>query len=393
MFDELKRILREDPVDQLTRSNLNDRYTEVRRLRGAIDAYEARLIRATDGLGDDGLDGKGTLRTKGRTSSKRADRTARTAKKLAELPETEAALEEGRITSEHADAVAEAAEETTPEEAESALLNEAEQVPADVFAKRSREWSSKRTKDDGSKKHERQRRNRSMTHWINDEGMYMFLAALDRDSGLAVLKTLNARERQLLQDDGGRDGKPGLKRTSEQRSVDAFYELIKGSKSASGGPPHPRHQAGLVFDVNGMADADGRPLASLVTDGQPLPQAVLERIFCTADITPMIFNGPGRPIWVGRDHRSATIAQWRALIARDRGCVGCGADSSRCEAHHIRPWYERGDTDIENLVLVCSRCHHDLHDRGMVLRRFEGRWQIVSRDGPADYEDQIRLIA
>lgn len=401
MFEELKRTLREDPVDQLTRSLLDDRYIEARKLRGAIDAYEARLVRATDGLNDNGLNGEGTLRSKGRTSKKRAARKARTAKKLEELPETQVALEEGRITDEHADAVAEAAEETSPEEAEAELLERAEEVPADIFAKSSREWSGKKTKDDGAKKYERQRRNRSMKHWIDDNGMYMFLAALDRATGEEVLKAFNKRERQMWSDDGGRKGSPADMRTSEQRMADAFAELVQGSSST--GPSHPKNQVGVVFDVNGMADADGRPLASLVSDGQPLPQAVLDRILCTADIAPMVFNGPGRPIWVGRDYRHATVAQWRALIARDRGCVGCGAEADRCEAHHIRHWEFWGNTDIENLVLVCTRCHHDLHDRGMVLRRSEGRWRIVSRDGPAppagrgsgdqEVDEQLWLIA
>jgi hypothetical protein len=158
-------------------------------------------------------------------------------------------------------------------------------------------------------------------------------------------------------------------------------ELLTSATAAS--PLHPKHQVNAVLDLNAISDDDGRPLATLVADGQPLPPAVLERIACTAGITPMLFDGPGRPIWVGRDHRSATVAQWRALIARDRGCVGCGADADRCEAHHIVPWWPVGETDIDNLVLVCSRCHHDLHDREMILRRSDGRWRIEARDGPA----------
>ncbi|MEZ5168528.1 MAG: HNH endonuclease signature motif containing protein [Acidimicrobiales bacterium] len=97
----------------------------------------------------------------------------------------------------------------------------------------------------------------------------------------------------------------------------------------------------------------------------------------------MLFDGPGRPIWVGRDERNATIAQWRALIARDRGCVGCGADPNRCEAHHIVFWEHWGRTDIDNLVLVCTRCHHDLHHRGHTLRRTNGRWHIDTPNGPS----------
>jgi len=387
MFDELKQHLREDPVDSLTRRQLNDRFAEVRRLKGATAAYEARLVRAIDGLGDRGLNGKGVLRAQGKTSAKAAARVAETATMLSDMPEVEAALESGQITSEHADAVADAAKKVSPEDAERELLDAAEIAPADVFAKRTREWAAKKTKDDGTETHRRQRRDRSGAHWVDDDtGMMMFLFGLDRETGADVNAALAKREQQMWRDDG-REGSPATMRTFAQRMADAFVELVTGSAATS--PSHPKHQINAVFDLNRMTDDEGRPLASLVVDGQPLPAAVLDRMACVAGVTPMIFDGPGRPIWVGRDHRNATVAQWRALIARDRGCVGCGADADRCEAHHIRAWWDRGDTDIENLVLVCSRCHHDLHDRGMVLRRSEGRWHIVSRDGPAPIPPQV----
>ncbi len=396
MFAELRQHLREDQVDLLTRGQLNDRFAEVRRLKGAVAAYEARLVRAVDGLGDRGLDGKGVLRAQGKTSDRAAARTAKTASMLEELPEVEAALEEGRITSEHADAVADAAEKVSPEAAQTELLDTDEVPPADVFAKRAREWSGKRAGGDGTDRHRRQRNNRSGSHWVDrdNDGMWMFKFSLDDERGQLAKHALDRREQEMWRDDGGRNGDPATMRTHGQRMADAFVELLTGASTSA--PLHPKHQVNAVLDLNAMTDDDGRPLASLVVDGQPLPSAVLERIACTAGITPMLFDGPGRPIWVGRDHRSATIAQWRALIARDRGCVGCGADASRCEAHHIVPWWPVGETDIDNLVLVCSRCHHDLHDRGMVLRRSDGRWRIVARDGPAPiprHEESNRLIA
>ena len=116
---------------------------------------------------------------------------------------------------------------------------------------------------------------------------------------------------------------------------------------------------------------------------------MLELLGGNSTLTPMIFNGPGKPIWVGRDFRSASIAQWKALIARDRGCIICGADPSRCEAHHVVAWNEFGATNITNLVLVCTRCHHDIHDRALSFRRSDGRWE-VARAGPGpDQEPHV----
>jgi hypothetical protein len=160
-----------------------------------------------------------------------------------------------------------------------------------------------------------------------------------------------------------------------------MVELITGSNRTGDAPPHPKHNVTATLDIAGMTTNDGTPLTSLVQDGKPLPQAVLEQLMCISSITPVLFDGPARPIWVGRDHRNATIGQWRALIARDRGCIGCGANPNRCEAHHITYWEHFGQTDIDNLVLVCKRCHHNIHDRSHTLHLKNGRW-VIRPPGP-----------
>ncbi|MDE0131688.1 MAG: HNH endonuclease signature motif containing protein [bacterium] len=92
--------------------------------------------------------------------------------------------------------------------------------------------------------------------------------------------------------------------------------------------------------------------------------AVFRDMACQGKIVPSVFDTRGQPLWVGMSKRLATRAQRLALIARDRGCVGCGADPAWCQAHHIVPWEADGPTDIDNLVLLCSRCHHQVHDDG-----------------------------
>jgi 5-methylcytosine-specific restriction endonuclease McrA len=57
----------------------------------------------------------------------------------------------------------------------------------------------------------------------------------------------------------------------------------------------------------------------------------------------------------------SSAAQWAALIARDRGCIRCGRSPRHCHAHHIIHWKDGGRTDLQNLALLCSRCHNDLH--------------------------------
>jgi hypothetical protein len=76
---------------------------------------------------------------------------------------------------------------------------------------------------------------------------------------------------------------------------------------------------------------------------------------------------------VGRRSRTATRDQREALRAAHRHCLfpGCRVDASRCEAHHVRPWERGGATCLSDLILLCARHHHLVH---------EGRWRILIDD-------------
>ena len=45
----------------------------------------------------------------------------------------------------------------------------------------------------------------------------------------------------------------------------------------------------------------------------------------------------------------------------------CGAPPSWCDAHHIVHWSRGGRTDLANGVMLCVRCHHDVHRAGWVI--------------------------
>ena len=101
---------------------------------------------------------------------------------------------------------------------------------------------------------------------------------------------------------------------------------------------------------------------------------------------PAVFNAKHQELWVGRKYRSATEAQRAALIIRDKHCIGCGRTAVWCEAHHIEEWLTGGRTDIDNLVLVCKPCHHNIHDHGWVVHRDRnGAYEL--RPPPNPYPD------
>lgn len=116
-------------------------------------------------------------------------------------------------------------------------------------------------------------------------------------------------------------------------------------------------------------DAEHAIRAACPTGQGFLPETVLERYACGAMLGGTVFNQRGEVIWHGRKRRYATPAQFAALVARDKGCVLCGADVNRCEAHHLDPFNApiHGETNIDGLALVCTSCHHWLHDDNQTL--------------------------
>ncbi|MFC6852554.1 HNH endonuclease signature motif containing protein [Aquipuribacter hungaricus] len=117
-----------------------------------------------------------------------------------------------------------------------------------------------------------------------------------------------------------------------------------------GGPDDPRGGAGAA----GMPEVEGQG---------PVPAWAARRLVCDAVLQRVVAAPSEGPLDVGRTERLATLAQRRALAARDGGCVvpGCGAAPDICDAHHVVHWVDGGRTDLVNLVLLCPGHHTAVH--------------------------------
>ncbi|NMO88278.1 HNH endonuclease signature motif containing protein [Actinomycetospora sp. TBRC 11914] len=109
--------------------------------------------------------------------------------------------------------------------------------------------------------------------------------------------------------------------------------------------------------------------------GRPLDPAAARRLACDAQILPAVLGTRSEPVELGRATYAVTEALRRLLTIRDRGCAhpGCTRRPRRCHAHHIRHWIDGGDTDPDNLVLLCRYHHHLVHHGGWDIRMIGGR--------------------
>ena len=96
-------------------------------------------------------------------------------------------------------------------------------------------------------------------------------------------------------------------------------------------------------------------------------------------IVPIVMNGAGQPLDVGRATRTIPDGLRRAVAARDRGCAhpGCGRPPSWCEVHHLTPWELDGETKLSNLAMLCRAHHRQIHLTDWTVRIRDGLPEFV----------------
>lgn len=413
VFETIRAAIAATDCESLDRSQAQAALTGLSELRSAVEALEVRVASRLDVLADQdgGADARGSLLADGRRSKNAARKMADRADALAELPSVAASFADGAVTGEQVDALARAARATSPEAVEASdLLDTAVNTNVNLTNSAVAEWTKKqRSAEERQKRHLRNRRDRNATCRVRDEdGAWTMFLQGDQETGARIQAALDAETDRLWREDGGRDGTPEEIRTNAQRRYDAALNLfcesrpdssdftpirnqvlwgvtdpgdahiggccneqpVHGSAAGStGSEPSTRSRAPTPSHTP-MPSETPRPPRPPVVDlrtGNVLPATVLGRLLCDAEITGMLFDTAGDILWSGRKHRTAPPKLCRALIKRDKGCVHCAAPPGQCEVHHLIEWEHGGTTDPDNCVLLCTRCHHDVHDRGLTL--------------------------
>ena len=339
---------------------VRERLTFVGRARASLAALEAELVAEISRREGDAA-AEEALRQDQKRSRASARKAVKTAAQLEWAPTVAEKLAEGAITPEAAGLILDAAAETPVDQR--VLLEAAEEEPDDLFRKTLKKHVNERTSEaelEARRAKQRNRRRASITE--QPDGMFHLFAQLDPLTGNRVRAALIAKADELF-----RNEDPKQRSTPPQRFADALQELICNS-DGNGAP------AG--FELIVLADYDvvhERITNARLTDDTPLTEAETLAVACDAKILPGIFNKHTGTIVLGRSQRKIPKRLRRRLVARDRGCVGCGAHEQICEVHHLDHWTHGGETTYENTCLLCWRCHHvRIHQNGEEITRHPG---------------------
>ena len=255
---------------------------------------------------------------------------------------------------------------------------------------------------------------RAFTMWVDEYGQQCARIRFDDDGGAWVRTVLNAALRPRRgprfvgsapgsSGPGGSDplgaGRAGSDssgdpvaegkgaredtRTNEQLQYDTMLAVMRTGALADPGQAFGDRQPGVRIVVTKddldrrLHTPDARSIAFFEETGAAVPAALLETYLCNTGTIELTVDDCGDPLDVGRERRLFTRKQRIALAVRDGGCRWCGAEPSRCEAHHIDHWGEHGGrTDTADGVLLCRSCHMRLHNQGWRIRRRGGDYWL-----------------
>ena len=303
-------------------------------------------------------------------------------------PGSAEALAGGTVTAGHVDALAKAVRQLDDEGKErlagheQSLVEAAASSTPEQFDRECQDLARNLSGDDGLSRQERMRRERNVRRWVDKHtGMCKTLLSLDPLADAMAWTAINAAmaaARTANQHDDDR--------TWDQLQADVVVDLLTGAQAA-GDERVP--EVSVLIDYQTLLDGLHDRSTCETSEGQPLPAETVRRLCCEANIVPIVLGGGGEVLDVGRQCRLANRAQRRALRAMYRTCAhpSCSVPFDSCRIHHVIYWQRGGITDVDNMVPLCERHHHLVHEGGWTLQLFPDRrttWR--TRDGTVFYD-------
>ena len=179
-----------------------------------------------------------------------------------------------------------------------------------------------------------------------------------------IATVIDAHAKPLTSDDD---------RSTGQRQAEALADVC-GYVLDHGDVPEAGRRRPHVNVLIRLEDLESRARAACLDFGGPVAAESLRMLCCDAAVVPIVMNGKGQPLDVGRITRVVPDGLRRAVAARDRGCAhpGCGRPVSWCHCHHIEPWECGGKTSLSNLVMLCAAHHRQIHSTNWAVRIRDG---------------------
>ncbi len=232
----------------------------------------------------------------------------------------------------------------------------------DAFARQVRDLARRISRDEGLRHHEKLRSQRTVRRWMDREGMCHTQISLDPEADARLSAAFDAAV-------AAEKAKPDDGRTFDQLKADTFMAMVTATPA-----PGSRRPAELLvlidLDTLRTEPPRVRHLRDLRRTAAPTSNGAAAGV--RGGHHPDRVGGDGRVVDVGRAKRLASADQRRALRAMHQTCAApdCPVRFGDCDIHHLQEWKQGGKTNLENLIPLCSKHHHLIH---------EGQWRPPAR--------------
>jgi hypothetical protein len=365
------------------RDRLREAAGELRRLQSYLDARAVAIARR---LADLSCMPERDLAEATRTSARQAQLTLERVAVVDHLPPVGVALDAGAIGGDHVDVLGRGMRSLEPElrpqfaAAADHLVGIAQRSSPEELDREVRAFARRIRTDGGRARLECQKRATRVRTWMDRDGMWCLFGRFDPETGVRLERRL-----QNTLDACFAGGVPNHAPDDPGQRQDFLRALALARLIDGNWPPRGLAEAIVVVDTT-QPDEHGAPA---VDWGLPieLPLDVLERYFADAHVygvvvrNGVVLHAPGQ-LNLGRTTRLANRAQRRVLRALYPTCAipGCAVRFDHCDIHHV-VWWEApyfGRTDLDNLLPLCSRHHHAVHDQGWHLKLAPDRTLTIS---------------
>ncbi len=302
------------------------------------------------------------------TSTVEAKTELETARALAEMPDTRAAVTAGELSLAQATELARTEAECPGSEAE--LLPVARTGSLKTLKDKSRKRRLEAI--DPEELHARQHRARYFRHWVNRLGMVGFAGELPPEVGLPLVNRLEAETDRLRRRARG-NGNP---EHHDAHAADALVQLAAGSGTGK------TRSADLVIvcDLRAFRRGHAHPGERVhLVGGGPIAVSVVKELAEDAFLKAVLHDGTRieTVAHYGRHINTEVLTALTLGAPPDFDGVSCsqaGCDRRyHLERDHVNPRGNHGPTSLENLQLLCWPHHQEKTARDRRALRKRGR--------------------
>ena len=312
-------------------------------------------------------------------SGESAGHAVRRARALRALPVVSAAVSSGELSLEQAGAFAPLVgriERSALEEMQPLLVEGAARRTVEGIGQWVRSILAAHAEENLEAEQALARDQRFWKHRMTPDGMLRGSFAFTAEDGEYVMSVLEPLSRRQ----GDKD-----ERTAGQRRADAVVDVFVGALRWMELPHAGGQRAQVSYVMTcgwaaGLRESD--PARGAWTG--PQTRARMEAMLCDARLSRVLLDAVGQVLSLESVHDHITLAQRRAVSARDRCCVakGCNRPPAFCDVHHLISREDGGPTTMGNLVLLCRRHHVMWHDGRLLLPDMDVPWLRAPDDPP-----------